>query len=75
MANPKRERALTAIANSAAAKHRRTLRRGHRVPAVQGPPLGSFDICWCGLAKGHRWPGRDEGAPHPRSTQARAGNQ
>jgi hypothetical protein len=22
--------------------------------------------CWCGGELGHDWPGRDEGAPHPR---------
>ena len=22
--------------------------------------------CWCGGAQNHDWPGRDEGAPHPR---------
>lgn len=28
--------------------------------------LGSMDTCWCGRARDHDFPGRDEGAPHPR---------
>jgi hypothetical protein len=28
-------------------------------------PLGSFGVCWCGEKKGHDWPGRADGAPHP----------
>jgi hypothetical protein len=32
------------------------------------PPLrhgGGFN-CWCGESLGHDWPGRADGAPHPR---------
>jgi hypothetical protein len=28
--------------------------------------LGSWDLCWCGAALGHAWPGAGAGAPHPR---------
>lgn len=28
-------------------------------------PFGSLD-CWCGELLGHDWPGKDDGAPHPR---------
>lgn len=28
-------------------------------------PFGSTD-CWCGELLGHDWPGKDDGAPHPR---------
>lgn len=33
-------------------------------------PLGSGD-CWCGEAEAwHDWPGKDDGAPHPRKDPA-----
>lgn len=28
--------------------------------------LGWLGGCWCGLPMGHDWPGKDDGAPHPR---------
>lgn len=28
--------------------------------------IGSMEHCWCGDYRGHDWPGRDEGKPHPR---------
>lgn len=68
MANPKRERAITATQNSRAAKWRRrtTANRTDRQPL---PTLGSGDHCWCGLPKNHDWPGRDDGQPHPHDTE------
>lgn len=30
------------------------------------PVLGNPMRCWCGLTLGHPWPGRADGAPHPR---------
>ena len=27
--------------------------------------------CWCGADYGHPWPGKDEGAPHPRDWPGR----
>ena len=26
----------------------------------------AMDLCWCGQAKDHDWPGKDDGGPHPR---------
>lgn len=38
-----------------------------------GPKLPDSELktmhcggCWCGETYGHDWPGKDEGAPHPR---------
>lgn len=31
-----------------------------------GEVLTAADICWCGLAYGHDWPHKTQGAPHPR---------
>jgi hypothetical protein len=31
-----------------------------------GRTLGWLGGCWCGQPQGHDWPGRAEGAPHPR---------
>ena len=28
--------------------------------------IGSTQHCWCGKRWEHDWPGRDDGAPHPR---------
>lgn len=61
MGNPKRERARRAKANSQAAK------RVPRGGAKQDLPLlGHLGGCWCGEPSGHDWPGRAQGAPHPR---------
>ena len=30
------------------------------------PVLGRQGGCGCGLPWGHAWPGKDQGAPHPR---------
>jgi hypothetical protein len=70
VANPKRERAITAAENSAAAKWQRARFRDNREPSTKGTPL--FDRatrrCWCGVPWPHDWPGKDDGAPHPRNT-------
>lgn len=29
----------------------------------------AMDLCWCGEEKGHDWPGKSEGKPHPRETK------
>jgi hypothetical protein len=28
-------------------------------------PIGSHE-CWCGKPQGHDWPGKADGAPHPK---------
>lgn len=72
MADPKRERAITAAEASAAAKWRRVRFADNRDPATTGRPLmvGTPDDkrCWCLEPLGHPWPGKDDGAPHPRTT-------
>lgn len=32
--------------------------------------IGSDDLCWCGLAAGHDWPGKDKGRKHPKEGKA-----
>lgn len=32
-----------------------------RMPVIAGPG------CWCGEPQGHDWPGKADGAPHPRA--------
>lgn len=34
--------------------------------APDQPRVLTTNRCWCGEAKNHEWPGREEGAPHPR---------
>lgn len=36
------------------------------------PVLGALGGCWCGAPHGHDWPGRDQGAPHPRQEEDHA---
>jgi hypothetical protein len=31
-------------------------------------------LCWCGDEKNHDWPGRADGAPHPRKDRTVDGN-
>jgi hypothetical protein len=73
VADPKRERAITATENSAAAKWRRARFADNRDPATTRRPLmvGTPDDkrCWCLQPLGHDWPGKDDGAPHPRDTE------
>jgi len=48
--------------------------RDNRVPGT-GPrdtPLGSLGGCWCGEKKNHDWPGKADGAPHPREARRTA---
>ncbi|MEV7422848.1 hypothetical protein [Streptomyces sp. NPDC091212] len=66
MANPKRVRAQAAAAAAAAAKYRRQADRADRVQTPASDPLGTSARCWCGEPYGHDWPGRADGAPHPR---------
>jgi hypothetical protein len=28
--------------------------------------IANLGACWCGQENGHDWPGKDDGAPHPR---------
>ena len=68
MPRSKRDGARVAMERSAAAKYGRIARR----KAAQAKPeerlqvIGHGTTCWCGEPMGHDWPGRDEGAPHPR---------
>jgi hypothetical protein len=41
--------------------------RDNRDPATRGKVLGVAGGCWCGEPSGHPWPGKADGAPHPRS--------
>ncbi|MFJ2178915.1 hypothetical protein ACIOHE_39230 [Streptomyces sp. NPDC087851] len=66
MANPKRARAQAAAAASAAAKYRRQAARADRDQTPVSATLGTRGACWCGEPYGHDWPGRADGAPHPR---------
>jgi len=56
-----------AIDNSLEAKWSKVRFRDNRVPGTrdEDPALGGGD-CWCGEPDGHPWPGKLEGAPHPR---------
>lgn len=35
---------------------------------VTGTHVIAAGGCWCGKALGHAWPGKADGAPHPRAT-------
>ncbi|MFE7114997.1 hypothetical protein ACFU99_06170 [Streptomyces sp. NPDC057654] len=67
----KHERAVTAVANSAAAKWQRGRFRGNCEPSTRETPL--FDPeshrFWCGVPWLHDLPCQDGGAPHPRDAQ------
>lgn len=66
----KQNRASTAADQSSRSgwKARQRAAGQRRRPEVDlGPVLGGAD-CWCGAPYGHDWPGRDDGAPHPRGT-------
>ncbi|MFJ6730028.1 hypothetical protein ACIQPQ_34525 [Streptomyces sp. NPDC091281] len=62
-----------AAAQSSAAKWRRRRFNDNREPAAAARPmtLSTYDDrrCWCLKPLGHDWPGKDDGAPHPRDTQ------
>ncbi|MFI5973554.1 hypothetical protein [Streptomyces sp. NPDC051452] len=68
MANPKRIRALRAAENSSAAKWRRRAAADRSQPETL-PTLGSGEQGWCGAPKAHDWPGKSDGAPHPRDME------
>jgi len=34
------------------------------------PVIGTWN-CWCGQKRGHGWPGKDDGKPHPRALDRR----
>lgn len=65
MADPKHERALTAAVRSSRAKWRRVAHADNREPSTRHDVLAG-DGCWCGEPFGHDWPGKADGAPHPR---------
>jgi hypothetical protein len=48
------------------ARQRRRISPDNRELSTRGPALGHFHDCWCGVPYPHDWPGKDEGAPHPR---------
>ncbi len=65
----KHEAAVRAAENSAAAKYtriakRKAAQRSH-LPPPPGP-IGRGGVCWCEQPNGHDWPGKTDGAPHPR---------
>ncbi|WP_329214866.1 hypothetical protein OG352_05380 [Streptomyces sp. NBC_01485] len=73
MADPKRVRAQAAAESTAAAKWRHVRFRDSRDPSTTGPPfmVGTPDDprCWCLEPLDHDWPGKADGAPHPRETE------
>jgi hypothetical protein len=34
--------------------------------------LGSREVCWCGQPQNHEWPGKSDGAEHPKAAGARS---
>lgn len=68
MSSAKRARAAEAARRSSAAKYRPT-GPDNRIPETRGMALGSDTTCWCGQPRGHTWPGKEAGDPHPRETQ------
>jgi hypothetical protein len=34
--------------------------------------LGSRAVCWCGEPFDHEWPGKSDGAEHPKGAEARS---
>lgn len=47
---------------------RRTPPEGGKAYVGAEDTIAAFD-CWCGGPFGHDWPGKDEGAPHPRNME------
>ncbi len=41
-----------------------------RGPRVKSMPVLAGDGCWCGNRQSHDWPGKADGAPHPRESGA-----
>lgn len=51
----------------------RMTRPDNRVPGTRPEydrPLGIYGECWCGQQNDHDWPGKADGAPHPREARA-----
>jgi hypothetical protein len=66
MSTSKKTRAAMAAAKSSAAKNRgRRHGRDNREPSTRGNVKYGTG-CWCGEPFGHDWPGKGDGAPHPR---------
>jgi hypothetical protein len=40
--------------------------RDNREPSTRQTAIGCPGCCWCGDRRGHDWPGKAGGAPHPR---------
>jgi hypothetical protein len=54
-------------ASPQARQARRQLSRpDNRVPETRGYTALAGDGCWCGEPFGHGWPGKADGASHPR---------
>ena len=49
----------------AASRNWHLTRRGGRDPATRNGAIAGSG-CWCGDLNGHDWPGKADGAPHPR---------
>lgn len=64
MADPKRERALTARNKSSAAKYRPSKNGTGTGEGLR--QVGTLHVCWCGEPSGHDWPGKADGEAHPR---------
>lgn len=67
----KQAKAAGAAERSSAAKWRRVRHRDNREPSTRGYAPLSGGGCWCGSDFGHSWPGKAEGAPHPRDWPGR----
>ena len=47
----------------------KAIRRAQAAPRLR--VLADMSACWCGQPCGHDWPGRADGAPHPRDEPPR----
>lgn len=56
---------LLLIADRSSRAKRRRIKADDREPSTRRVALGG-PACWCGEPWGHPWPGKDDGAPHPR---------
>lgn len=52
-------------ASPQARQRRNAVTRDNREPSTRRMAPGGGN-CWCFAPYGHSWPGKDEGAPHPR---------
>lgn len=65
----RRDAAQAAVERSTRAKYCRLRFRDNREPStIPGARIlrGLDILCWCGGADRHDWPGKADGAPHPR---------